>query len=134
MTFIKWRNSFSVGIDIIDEQHKKLIAIINELCVAQQQSTSQTIISEILDELVDYTNYHFSYEEKMLEERKYPDLGDQMDEHKEFVTKIATLHFEKVEGNLLISIKTLDYLKDWIINHILGSDMEYAKYFKENVS
>lgn len=132
MAGIIWRESFNLGIEKIDEQHKKLIRIINELYKAHELGTSQVVIIEILDELVDYTNYHFSDEEKFLAENGYPELENHRSEHKYFIDKISKLQDESIKGNLLLSIKTLDFLKDWTINHILGTDIEYTKYLKEN--
>ncbi|MBU1100800.1 MAG: bacteriohemerythrin [Bacteroidetes bacterium] len=131
MSTITWRDTYSVGIQKIDDQHKELISIINEIYDAHHQGTSQTVIIDTLEKLVDYTIYHFSMEEDLFVQCNYPKKDDHMSEHKEFVGKIADLKQEGRKGNLLLSLKTIDFLKDWTINHILGTDMEFGAFLKE---
>ena len=131
MAEIIWRETFNLGITKIDEQHKKLIEIINELYNAHRRGTGQAIMSEILDELVDYTNYHFSMEEDLFTQFDYPAKEAHKSEHSYFVEKISNLQLESKKGNLLLSLKTVDFLKDWTINHILGTDIEFANFLKE---
>lgn len=128
MSSITWRNSYSIGIRQLDDQHKKLIEIINSLYQAHQGGMGQALVSEVLDALVEYTEYHFSMEEDLQKQYKYPGLEDNHEEHREFISKIADLQQEGRRGNLLLSLKTIDYLKDWTINHILGTDKDFGEF------
>lgn len=128
MSAINWKNTYSIGISIIDEQHKKLLEILNELYDAHQMGASKEIVNSSLQKLAEYTDYHFDAEENMLQENNYPDLDDHIMEHNIFKQKISGFMREAQNGNLLLSIKTIDYLKDWTINHILGTDKEYSDY------
>lgn len=131
MATIVWRETYSVGIQKIDDQHKVLISIINELYEAHKQGTSQTVIVEVLEKLINYTNYHFSMEEDLFTQYDYPQQKDHVDEHKYFVGQVADLKQESRKGNLLLSLKTIDFLKDWTINHILGTDMDFSSFLQE---
>lgn len=125
-----WNESYSVGIGVIDEQHKKLIKIINELYDAQKIGTTQILIGEVLSKLTDYTIYHFQMEEEMQSKYRFPNLNEHKEEHAGFVAKLNELKKDSEKKNLLLSLKTLDFLKDWTITHILGSDQEFADYLR----
>lgn len=132
MAYITWKQAFNIGIEIIDDQHKKLIDIINELYEAQQLGTSQSIILNVLLKLDDYTKYHFNKEEEIQRINNYPEYSNHKKEHQEFIDKLALLKKDGEKSNLLLSLKTIDYLKDWTINHILGSDKDFGDYLKRN--
>lgn len=131
MSYISWKKSFSIGIQAIDDQHKKLVEIINELYEAQRLGTSQSIICDVLIRLDDYTKYHFNMEEMMQHANMYPDLSNHKKEHQEFIDRLTLLKRDAKKNNLLLSLKTLDYLKNWTINHILGSDRDFGEYLKD---
>lgn len=130
MPYISWKNSFNIGISAIDDQHKKLIEIINELYEAQRLGTSQSIINDVLIKMEDYTKYHFDMEEEMQHANKYPEIMQHKIEHREFIDKLTLLKRDSKKNNLLLSLKTIDYLKDWTINHILGSDKDFGEYLR----
>lgn len=130
MPYISWKNSFNIGISVIDDQHKKLVEIINELYEAQRLGTSQSIINDVLIKMEDYTKYHFDMEEEMQDANKYPEIMPHKIEHREFIDKLTLLKRDSKKDNLLLSLKTIDYLKDWTINHILGSDRDFGEYLR----
>jgi hemerythrin len=130
MTGIVWNNAYNIGIPEIDSQHKELIGIINDLTQAHLNSLGQIAVAGILSRLVDYANYHFSIEEQMQTEYKYPHLGKNKTEHKEFIGKLDELKKDVDNNNLLLLIKTMDFLKDWMITHILGTDKEFSEYLR----
>lgn len=122
----EWSKDFSVGIDKIDEQHKKLFNLINRLnsCIGQKESDE--CAERILNEIVDYTNYHFDYEEKFLEENNYNEVIGHKIIHKKFIARLKSCGNQKQ-----IDILRLYYLLlDWLKVHILEEDMQYARYFK----
>ena len=131
MTYIKWRESYNIGFKEVDDQHQKLVEILNELYEAHSSGTSKLIIDESLKKMIDYTKYHFTSEEKIMENYSYPEIEKHRGEHSDFTNKIDTLKKEMDNNNLLISLKTLDFLKDWTINHILGSDKDFGEFVRE---
>lgn len=130
MSNIIWKESFSIGIRVIDDQHRKLMEIINELYDAQRIGTSQFIMNGVINRLEDYTIYHFKLEEEMQSLNLYPNFNQHIEEHQEFIGKLSKFKQDSIRNNLLLSIKTIDFLKDWTINHILGSDREFGEYLR----
>jgi hemerythrin-like metal-binding protein len=130
MAIISWNEAYSVGVSEIDTQHKELISIINELYEAHQMGTGQIVVQETLNKLFEYTNYHFTMEQQMHSEYKYPGASKQIEEHKEFVATLDNLKQKAENSNLLLTLKTLDLLKDWMITHILGSDKAFGDYLR----
>jgi hemerythrin-like metal-binding protein len=131
MAEIIWNDAYNIGISDIDIQHKKLISILNDLYKANTKESSQKTIFDAIDKLMDYTNYHFSLEQQMHHDYKYPGSVKHQKEHQEFIDKIKVLKLEAEKQNLLTSFKTVDFLKDWIITHILGSDRLFGDYLRE---
>lgn len=131
MSNITWKESFSIGIRVIDDQHRRLIEIINELYDAQRIGTSQFIMNGVINRLEEYTIYHFKLEEEMQSLNLYPYFNEHIEEHQEFIGKLAEFKRDAIRNNLLLSIKTIDYLKDWTINHILGSDRDFGEYLRK---
>ncbi len=132
--FIEWKKVYNLDHELIDYQHKKLVELINELHEAHQNGMVVPILEDILDRLVDYTAYHFSTEERLFQDLQYPEAKEHISEHEEFVAEIFYLKYQAKDGNLLITLKILDYLKDWTITHILGTDQEFGQLFKRNSS
>jgi len=130
MDIIEWSDKFSVGLNLIDEQHKRLIDIINVMIENSHSEFDKEIISKTLHELVEYAIYHFNDEEKLMMENSYPDYEDHKEMHDEFKIKIVSYH----SGNVNIeNIGTtiLEYLRSWLIGHILQEDMKYKIFFDE---
>ena len=131
MDFVVWQDKYSVKIDSIDKQHKKLVAIINELYASMKAGKSNDKLGEILEKLVDYTKYHFSYEEDLLEKAGYKELPEHKEQHKAFVEKISKTCKDYAAGKLFMSIDVCNFLQDWLIHHIQGTDQKYSQLLVE---
>lgn len=129
----QWDESLSVGIDIIDEQHKMLIQRMDDLSRAVEIKQGAAEITEIIEFLIDYTNIHFSTEEQQMKEQNYPDLGYQQKQHKIFKDNILNIVRDFDDNGptpeLAISINT--FLIDWFIKHIMEVDLKFGKFLKE---
>jgi hemerythrin-like metal-binding protein len=125
MAIVEWSESFSVKNTTIDEQHKKLIDLVNKLHEAMAAGHGRDILSSVLDDMIDYTDYHFQTEEKAFEKFGYDKAEIHKAQHREFVTKIKDLKSKYKEGGFLLTIETLQYLVNWISNHISKSDHQY---------
>jgi hemerythrin len=128
MAYIDWDNSYSVGIIEFDAQHKKLVDIINELHDAMKVGKGSAVIGTILKEMVKYTVTHFSYEEKILDLHNYPRLAGQKAEHAYYVEKINSFVKEYESGISMMSIDVSQFLKDWLMKHIMGTDRDYSEF------
>ena len=131
----KWRDRYSLNIPEIDTQHKKLFEIGNrayELAILNDGHDHYDEIMVIVDELLDYTKYHFEYEEELMEKYEYVDITDQHEEHNFYIDKIQSISEENVDDDQQkVVLDILDFLSQWISSHILISDRKYANYFKE---
>ncbi|MBF0516182.1 MAG: hemerythrin family protein [Nitrospirae bacterium] len=128
MPFIMWSGDLCVGHDVIDAQHKKLVDIINNLFDAINAKQTGNVLDGIFAELIDYTNFHFGDEERFMEECNYPVLADHKHEHSELVKKVL-YHKEQFIGNKkMFEMKLMNFLKDWLIEHIYHSDKKFHAY------
>jgi len=128
MSLFTWSDSYSVDAPGIDAQHKKLFDLINNLHAAMIQGRGQEVIGQILDGLVDYTKVHFADEERMLEKINYPDLPAHVAEHDIFIRKAYALQTDYRSGKLAMTLPVMDFLKGWLINHILKTDKKYIPF------
>ena len=126
--YIEWKNEYSVGIDSIDQQHKKLINLINQLSTAVDYSTGEEFEREALAELVDYTKTHFVYEEGLMEDNGYPDFEAHKAQHREMIAEVEAVLTEYEEDQDMAMRRACDYLKDWLIHHINGTDKQYSSF------
>lgn len=131
MAFISWTNDFSVGVDDFDRQHKKLFDMINGLHDAMKQGKASTVVSSLLKGLKDYTVIHFTHEEKEMQRVNCPELAYQKTQHAAFVAKIAEWDKKLADGKSSISLEMMDFLRDWLSNHIKIADKKYAPYFSK---
>lgn len=129
---IAWDNRYSVGIEMFDNQHKKLIEMINELYAAFLSGEAHKKALEIVDEMIDYTDYHFKSEEKYFDKYKYPETEKHKAIHKSFVEKAVELKTGLENGSVTVSYDIMNFLRQWLIDHIMGEDHKYTKFFKEN--
>ncbi len=134
MEFYPWTDKLSVGIPGIDKQHKELVKMINQLHDAMLKGSTNQVLGKIIQGLVDYTKFHFGTEEKIFDRINYPFKATHKVEHDKFVKEVLDFQREFQSGGLTLSMKVMNFLKDWLNKHIMGTDKKYAPYFaKENV-
>lgn len=127
MDLINWTQKYELGIKEIDNQHKGLVLIINELFNLMSEGKAKAKMTDIFDHLTDYTKKHFKDEEIMLVKYAYKHFDEHKEEHQKFIEQLGKLKLELAEGDVTVSLKTLNFLKDWLLNHILISDKKYSK-------
>jgi hemerythrin-like metal-binding protein len=129
--FAVWKDEYSVGVKSLDDDHRKLLNLINHLQTAVHYQTGEIFEKEALDEVVAYTKYHFEREEKILEEANYPDLEAHKALHIKMIAKVDEflLEYEKRGHEALEDVA--QYLKDWLVNHINGTDQEYSSLLQQ---
>ena len=128
MAFVQWSDQLSVGINTIDDQHKKLVSIINRLYDAMKSGKGSEILSEVLSELIEYTKYHFSTEETLMKNNAYPNYQSHKSLHSKLVEKVMDLELDLKAGRIALSVQVFHFLKDWLVNHIQGEDKKYAPF------
>ncbi len=128
--FVTWKEQYSVGIPEIDDDHQKLLNLINQLQAAVIYKTGEQFEKEALDEVIAYTKYHFQKEEGMMRDANYTDLDAHIKQHEDMIVRV-NLFLKEYEINRFETIKQLsEFLKNWLINHIDGSDQKYSKTVK----
>lgn len=133
---IKWNDKFSVNVAEIDNQHKQLFYLAEKISSILAVNDGYDHYDEIMDtfiELKNYTLYHFDYEEKLMKKISYADFSSHKKEHENFINEI--LRLEKIDAETkqkLVMTNILAFILDWIVGHILKSDMSYKSCFNEN--
>ncbi len=131
MEKIEWNSSFSVGVALLDEQHKQLIRMANRLLAESEASVRSERISELLGEMTKYAVDHFMTEEELMAHHGYPELSSHKEEHKTFRLKVVALCQETMYHNASVPEELLRYLGEWWVNHILTVDMKCRPFFME---
>lgn len=134
MVLITWQDSYSVGVELIDNDHKLLVSLINQLNDASEGGQGRDVVGSVLNVLVEYTNSHFSREEMLMAKGGYPDLVAHQSHHRALSKQVHEM-VERYRGDhgAAVDREVLTFLRDWLTNHILGVDMHYRPYV-ENVS
>ena len=132
----KWKESYCLDIDEIDNQHKKLLKIgdeVYDIAILDDGYDHYDEIMIVLDKLLEYVEYHFNYEENMLKQYNYEELHNQEEEHSAYIHKVKSIASrEDIDDNQRKTIlEILDFLAQWITRHIMISDRKYAIYLKE---
>jgi len=130
--FMPWSNSLSVNIVQIDDQHKKLVAMVNELHRAMKLKKSNSVIGSILDRLADYTVTHFGTEETLFARYGYPEEKAHVEIHRKLVAQVVDVQKKFKAGEAMVSMELMSFLKDWLINHIQGTDKKYSSFLREH--
>ena len=130
MAYFEWTDELSVGMREIDEQHKKLISIINQLHGAMLANRGRELQKEIIYQMVDYAVNHFALEEKLMLSSNFPGYQAHQLEHWQFAAEAAELKGRADRDELILSLEILSLLKDWLQNHIIGTDMKYVGHFR----
>jgi len=128
MSKIIWHESFSVGVEMLDEHHKYLAKLINQLSDYNACTTSSEQVVDVISELVQYALYHFKHEEELMARHQFPKLDKHSGEHTQFCEVITETSYGATIG--IIDITHLaDYLVRWWKNHILHEDMQFKPFF-----
>jgi hemerythrin-like metal-binding protein len=132
MALMAWNNKFSVGVKMLDEQHSGLFETLNELHGAMLKGQAQSLTGPLLRKLVDYTRRHFAAEEAMLVTTQYPGLAAHRVKHHDLTKQVVeyVTRFEK--GEVTLNLQLMNFLRDWLTNHIQKVDKEYAPWLSEH--
>jgi hemerythrin len=132
MKKLDWNDKFSIGITEIDDQHKKLINIINMMNdVFEGNLTEKTSLKIVLLEMEDYIQYHFKSEEDFMQIVNYPDFASHKKEHNDFIITVKNF-VEQLSENRDIAKDLLIFLYNWLSNHILNVDQKIGQYMNKN--
>lgn len=128
MSLIEWGPQIAVGHPEIDAQHQKLIDLVNRLHDAMSKGKGKDALGQILVELEDYTKYHFGIEEALMAKHVYSGTLAHKQKHKELIGQLAALMAEYKKGKLTVTMETMDFLKSWLTDHIMGMDKKLSQF------
>jgi hemerythrin len=124
-----WSEEFSIGLDEIDEQHKELVSLLNDLHVAIREHHATDTCRQILDALADYTRTHFAVEESLMRITGYPQFAVHKQNHEELIGQVQALQEKLDSGQAKITFELLHFLKQWLVHHINEADKRFGEYF-----
>lgn len=127
-----WTSEDSVGVEIIDDQHKRFVDIINELNAAIAQTKTRDMLTGIFSELMGYMDIHFATEEKYFDEYNYPESEAHKKAHAEFKKGITKIYEDYVDNLEVLSFTLIDYLENWLLKHTKNMDKRYTKCFNDH--
>ena len=126
MAIIEWNQGYSVQNSELDEQHKKLIELINLLHDQMKMGKGRESLNRVLTQLEEYTRTHFSCEEQWMERAGFSGLESHRKEHESLTRQVKELTEQHRAGKISLSLEVMLFLKDWLINHIQKSDKQYV--------
>ncbi len=129
MAFFDWNETLSVKIKTIDDQHKRLIDLINDFYDCINNRSNNESISRLINGMKNYAMMHFVKEESLMKQYKYNDYELHKKEHDEFIMKVVDFEEKFNSNRLIVSLEITRFLKDWIKKHIQGTDMLYSDFF-----
>jgi hemerythrin-like metal-binding protein len=124
MAYIEWNDSLVVGHEKIDTDHKKLVALVCRLYDAMQAGKGNAACAQILGDLIAYTKTHFAMEESLMAAAGYPRIAEHKAQHAKLVHDVMDFKARLDAGSAALTIALFKFLKDWLSNHILGSDRQ----------
>ncbi len=125
MPFAIWKEEYSVGVSLIDGQHQKFFEIINRIHGVRLKEREETY--KIIEELKEYAQYHFSFEEKYMINSHYPDYEAHRQQHKYYIAQIELFKYKNFKDDYQ---GILNFMRDWLVNHILKIDKGMYKFFE----
>lgn len=130
MSYIDWTDVLDIGLPSIDDQHKELFSISNDLLEAIGRGEGKTALVEAFDRLKKYTEYHFKEEEDYMRSVGYPGAEQHAKEHSELLISVNKLRKRLASGETVLPEEGADFISDWIINHIMHSDSKIGIHAK----
>lgn len=132
MALLTWSQEYSVGVQSIDGQHSGLFAILNDLGNAAAMGKARQVTAVLLRKLVDYTSFNFQAEERLMASTNYPGLPQHRIRHHEHTRRVNEFVGLWEKGQAIIDEHVLEFLGDWLANHIQSDDKQYGPWLNEH--
>jgi len=129
---LEWEEAYSVGVALIDEQHKMLIATINELLDVIDTKPTKEKTDSVINKLIQYKQFHFATEEKYFKEFNYKKTDEHIAKHRLFTKKITEIQNRSTDNYVALVYELIDFLENWFVDHLLHVDHEYIECFHQH--
>ena len=130
MNLIIWKETYSVGIERIDNEHKELIRIFNDLLNAMAIGQGYTVVEEIFQGLTAYSKNHFASEKKIMESYNYPEKEEHLKEHDTFTKQVIEYKNDYESGNRKVSVQLMNFIREWLVTHWNGTDKKLGLFLQ----
>jgi len=130
----EWKDEYSVNVVSIDAQHRVLFQIAGELHAAMTAGQGKAGCSKVLNRLVQYTATHFSHEERLMRERRYPDFDKHKALHDALTKQVLKFEADFNSGQVMLTVQLLQFLQGWLTNHIRNTDTKYVPYLSGKIA
>ena len=127
----QWKQTCSVGVQAMDDQHANIMDTMNELQLAMIRSHPQVSVDELLNRLIEFTRLHFRSEERLMEQHGFPGLAGHRDEHQRLLRQLQETVSELQHGKTVDISKLLFFLHSWFIDHVEGLDQQYGPWLNK---
>lgn len=131
MALMDWKEDYSVKVSTIDQQHRKLIGLINQLHDAMGAGRASKAVGDVLTGLIQYTLTHFDTEERYMQAHSYPGFLAHKRDHEDLKSQAQELYSQFQNGKLTVPLETSRFLKEWLNNHILGKDKKLGAFLAQ---
>lgn len=128
MSLVTWSTNYSVNVKQFDDQHMKLVDLVNKLHDAMKVGKGSEVIGEVLKSLVAYTQSHFADEERLMKQHGYPDYENHKKEHNQLVMQVQDVNKKVQQGSPALTQSVMLFLRDWLVKHIQGEDKKYGPF------
>ena len=132
MALLAWSSKYSVGVQSMDSQHTVLFGLLNDLHAAMMKGQAQSITGALLRKLANYTHDHFTAEEAMMASARYPELAKHRMEHRDLSKRVEEFAARYERGECTLNLDLLNFLRDWLTNHIEKVDHGYCSWMNEH--
>ena len=128
MASLSWSDRLSVGVPEMDQQHKRLVEMTNQLYDAMGMGKGDNVKSLVLNDLLTYTKVHFAAEERLMQKYAYPHFASHKRLHDELTGEVLQLKDKLQTGQMVASVTLANFLKDWLQKHITQEDRKYGQF------
>jgi len=125
---LRWDKILSVGIEEIDDDHRRLLDLFNILNHSVQEGAAPEYLEAVLEELINCTVWHFSHEERLMLKYGYERHQDHKMEHQELIDSVKELQHKILQSDNVVTDQDLEFLERWLTEHILSTDMKLGNY------
>lgn len=129
MGLFAWSDEYRVNVKAFDAEHEQLFALVGGLHGAMMQGQGRKVLEQLLSELIVYTANHFAAEERMMTLHSFPELAPHRSEHTKLTEQVLAFQKDFNAGNAPMTIEVMDFLQNWLTDHILVTDKKYGAFF-----
>ena len=126
----EWEEDYKIGLPAMDAEHLVLFALINQIEINVNGEKADECLRDVLGALLSYVTFHFANEQELMAAHGYPGLADHIRQHEEFSRTVHELAKAGAEGGLEAALKLRGVVLNWLINHILRADVDYATFIR----